>query len=114
MRFEDAYIDIFYEIMGHQPLKNKARLKDISRGGLRISGKKALLKGSYIDMEIKVPARDKYIPAFGEVMWSRSLDDSYYDTGMRFTKIQKKDRSELLGYAYDEWVKAHEQQTASV
>ena len=115
MRFDDdACIDIFYELMGRKPLKKKARLKDVSREGLRISGKKALLKGSYIDMEIKMSTKNRYIPAFGEVMWSKNLDNVYYDTGMRFTKIQKEDRTNLLGYAYDEWLKAHERQTASV
>lgn len=115
MRFDDdACIDIFYELMGHQPLKNKAHLKDISREGLRISGKKALLKGSYIDMEIKMPTKNRYIPAFGEVIWSKNLDDTYYDTGMRLTKIQKEDRINLLDYAYDEWLKARERQVASV
>ena len=115
MRFDDdACIDIFYELTGRRPLKKKARLKDVSREGLRILGKNALLKGSYIDMEIKMPTKNRFIPAFGEVVWSKNVDNTYYDTGMRFTKIQKEDRVDLLDYAYDEWLKAREQQTASV
>lgn len=112
MRFE-AYTDIFYELLGHHPLDKKAHLKDISREGLRIADEKDLLKGSYIDMEIKIPGKTGYIPAFGEVMWSKSFDDVHCDTGLRFTKIQRKDRAKLLDYAYDEWLKAHEQQTAT-
>ena len=33
-----------------------------------------------------MPTKDRYMPAFGEVMWSKSLDDDYYDTGMRLIR----------------------------
>jgi hypothetical protein len=112
MRFT-AYMDIFYELMGRQPLNKKARLINVSKEGIRITDEKALLKGANIDMEIKIPGQSAYIPAFAEVVWSKSFDEAHCSTGMRFTKIQKKDRVKLLDYAYDEWLKTQRQTAAA-
>ncbi len=112
MRFA-AYLDIFYELLGSRPLKIEARLKDISREGLRLSGENALLKGSYIDMEIVIPGEDRYILAFCEVVWCKKLGNVYYETGMRFTKIQRHDKARLLDYVYNEWLKIQKPAPAS-
>lgn len=108
-----TYMDVFYGALGSHPSTINARLGDISREGLRLLGESALTKGSYIEMEIGIPGEDRYISARGEIRWSKKLDTTYYDTGMHFTEIQDHDKARLLDYAYDEWMKAQRQKSAT-
>jgi len=110
----DTYMDTSYELLGSRPLKVKARLKDVSRNGVRLSGKNALLKGSYVDMLIEVPGEGRDISAFGKVVSSKKLGKAYYDTNLELTKIQGNDRARLLDYVYNEWVKIQRPKLAIV
>ncbi len=110
----DTYMDTSYELLGSRPLKVKARLKDVSRNGLRLSSENALLKGSYVDMVIEVPGEDRGISAFGKVVCSKKLCNAYYDTSLRLTKIQDHSRARLLDYAYNEWIKIQRPKLATV
>jgi hypothetical protein len=105
-----SYMDASYELLGSRPLKVKARLKDVSKEGIRLSCESALLKGSHVDIMIKIPGQDKAIKAFGRVVSSKRLNKAYYDTNMSLTKVRSHEMARLLDYAYDEWLKTHEPQ----
>ena len=106
MRFEAAF-DIFqvHEVFGGHSERIISRLKNICREGLRFSSANALAKGTVIGLEIPIPGDMAVVSAFSEVIWSEKIDETGYDTGMRFTKIEAGDRARLLDYAYDSMIK---------
>ena len=106
----NTYMDTSYELLGSRPVMVKARLKDISKEGLRLVCESALLKGSYVDLVIEIPGQERTIKAFGKVVSSKRLNKAYCETNMCFTKVQSNDRARLLDYAYDAWLKAHKPQ----
>lgn len=84
--------------------KTHSRLKDISRGGIRISVPEELNTGAQVAVEIKLPEDSIPFVAFSEVVWSRKNGDLGYEAGLKFTSIQGDDKSRLLDYAYDAWM----------
>ena len=101
-------MDVRYHGLDSPPVDAKARLKDISREGLRLYGGDISQKGIFVEMEIKIPGKATPVPAFGEIMWCRKSDESSYNTGVRFTKIKPEDRAKLLDYVYQELIKTKE------
>ncbi len=103
----DASFDIFqiHEVFGGRPEKIISRLKNICREGLRLSSANALAKGTVVGLEIPIPWGTAVISAFSEVIWSEKIDETGYDTGMRFTRIEAEDRARLLDYAYNSMLK---------
>jgi len=104
MRF-DAVLEVIYGILGNSASKTKSYLKNLSKEGLGLIGNRPLQKGSFVELEMKIPGDNIPIFAFGEVAWANETDKSKYDTGIKFTKIKNQDRVRLLDYVYDQWVK---------
>ncbi len=106
MRFE-AILDAFqiHDMVLGVPEKIKSRIKDISRGGLRLFTENLLPKGSSVKLEMNIPGDNFPLFTLNEVMWSRKTGESGYETGVRFTDIKKEDKSRLLDYVYAEWRK---------
>ena len=104
MRFE-AVLDVIYNILGNSASKTKSYLKNLSKEGLRLIGDRPLQKGSFVELEMKIPGDNIPIFAFGEVAWANETEKSKYDAGIKFTKIKNHDRVRLLDYVYDRWVK---------
>ncbi len=110
----DALLDAFqlHDMVLGAPEKIKSRVKDISRGGLRLFAENLLPRGSSVKLEMNIPGDNFPIFTFNEVMWSRKAGDSGYETGMCFTDIKKEDKSRLFDHVYAEWRKFMSQKPA--
>jgi c-di-GMP-binding flagellar brake protein YcgR len=104
MRFE-AVLDVIYSILGNSASKTKSYLKNLSKEGLGLIGNRPLQRGSFVELEMKIPGDNIPIFAFGEVAWANETGKSKYDAGIKFTKIKNQDRARLLDYVYAQWVK---------
>jgi len=106
MRFE-ALLDAFqlHDMVPGPPEKIAARIRDISREGLRVFTKNLLPKGSSVKLEMNIPGDNFPAFAFNEVMWSRKAGKAGYETGMRFKDIKEEDKARLLEYVYSKWRK---------
>jgi len=104
MRF-DAILDVFYAVLGYPSNKVKSYSVNVSREGIRFTGKSPLKRGSLIELEFLIPGNKIPLTAIGEVAWSSNIGKSRYDAGIKFTKIDTDDRLKLLDFAYDSWLK---------
>ena len=104
MRFETV-LDVIYSILGNSASRTKSYLKNLSKEGLGLVSDRPLQKGSFVELEMKIPGDNIPIFAFGEVAWAGETDKSKYDAGIKFTKIKRSDRVRLLDYVYDQWIK---------
>ena len=104
MRFETV-LDVIYGILGNSASKTKSYLKNLSKEGLGLISDRLLQKGSFVELEMKIPGDNIPVFAFGEVAWANETGKSKYDAGIKFTKIKSQDRVRLLDYVYTQWVK---------
>jgi len=76
----------------------KGKLRDvtsvnISGAGIRLSMAEKLEPGTVVDLKITIPDDPRPFSAVGEVVWQKEVNISgesvgrYYDTGIKFTKI---------------------------
>ena len=102
----DSDLDAFrcYKAFGGVVEKIKSRIKDLSREGMRLLTDNDLPKGSSVELEIDVPGDNIPVFVFSVVMWSKKAGDTH-EAGLRFTKIEPRDRNKLLDYAYEAWQK---------
>lgn len=75
--------------------KDVSLVKDISAGGIRLSLSEELEPGTVVDLEITIPNDPNPFRAVGEVVWTQDISISgdsvgrYYDTGIKFTEIDR-------------------------
>lgn len=99
-RIEDIVSARYRTRMGK--LEDVSSVKNIGGGGIRLSLPERLSLCTAVDLEIVIPDDPKPFPAIGEVVWVREVSISggnvagYFDTGIKFTKID----SICLGRVY--------------
>ena len=80
--------------------------RDVSREGIGFPVNKQMARGTAVELEIGIPGELAPIFASGEVAWmKRSSERSDFDAGMKVVKMDPFDRSRLLEYVYNEWLK---------
>jgi len=78
--------------------------KNFSRSGLCFeSPDVGLTLKDLMELEVKLPHNDSFVPVAGNVAWKEQLKDKCL-IGIEFTEINKEAKSQILDYAYDRWV----------
>jgi c-di-GMP-binding flagellar brake protein YcgR len=103
MRF-DISLDVAFKASKNAGEHFSGRTKNFSRSGLCFESPAASLAlKSVMELEIKHPDNDTFIPVFGNVAWKEQLGEKCL-IGIEFTEINKEAKSQILDYAYDLWV----------
>lgn len=56
-----------------------------------------------MELELKLPDNDTFIPVSGNIAWQEQFEDKCL-IGLEFTEINKEAKIQILDYAYDRWV----------
>jgi c-di-GMP-binding flagellar brake protein YcgR len=79
-----------YIILGIEPAQPpekiavQAETMDLSNGGMRIKGERALKEGALIKVQIPVSEHDVMVPVLTEVRWAKEEMPGEYQAGLRF------------------------------
>lgn len=104
LRFETA-LNAICDIVS-QNCRSSYKVRNISKEGALLIVDKKLKEGSEIKLTMDVPGDNVPIFASCEVAWQKdSSNDSFYETGVKFKKIDGPDRGKLLEYIYLQWLK---------
>jgi hypothetical protein len=78
---------------------------NISRDGMRFEARKGIKPGATLDLEIYLPG--KISPIFGQakVVWATESPKGMAEIGINIEQIDWHDRSRILEYLYQEWLK---------
>ena len=106
MRFQ-APVDLEYRTLTLNPIFGKALAKDLSREGVRIGVKHEIPAGTPIEICMNVPGDNLPVFATGKVAWADGIE-----AGVRLTKISQNDRTRVLEYVYNEWLRASKRSAA--
>ena len=106
LRFE-APVDLEYRTLTLNPIFGKALAKDLSREGVRIGVRHDIPAGTPIEICMNVPGDNLPVFATGKVAWADGIE-----AGVRLTKISQNDRTRVLEYVYNEWLKASKRSAA--
>ena len=99
MRFNTSW-DVEYKTLTLNPIFGKALLKDMSREGLRFNIRQGVPVGTPMEISMNVPGDNLPVFATGKVAWADGLD-----AGVKLIKISRTDRSRMLEYVYNEWLR---------
>ena len=99
-RFDFA-VDVEFSANGDQ---FSGMTKNVSRDGISfISQSCSVDVGSPLQFQMHNPQEKDTIEAYGDIVWKRKMDDEWH-LGLRFKDINKVDKSDILGVAYDNWL----------
>jgi c-di-GMP-binding flagellar brake protein YcgR len=103
MRF-DVSLDVAFSASKNTDEHISGVTKNFSRSGLCFESQAiGFALKSPMDLELKLPYNDTFIPVSGNVAWKEQLQDKCL-IGIEFTEINKEVKSQILDYAYDRWV----------
>ena len=84
----------------------RALTKNISAGGICLVTEELLKTGTQVEVELKLPDRDKAILLMGIVKWSKPIgeppkpyENPTAETGVEFVQIDPDDQRQLMFYA---------------
>ena len=69
---------------------------------MRANMKQSVQVGTPVEVCLSVPGDNLPVFATGKVAWADGLE-----AGIRFTKIDQRDRARVLEYVYGEWLKSN-------
>jgi c-di-GMP-binding flagellar brake protein YcgR len=101
MRF-DLPVDMEYRTLTLNPIFGKALAQDLSKDGMRANLKHSVPKGTPVEICLNVPGDNLPVFVTGKVTWADGLE-----AGIRFTKIEHRDRARVMEYVYREWLKTN-------
>ena len=102
-----APVGIPYQTLDGIPTRFRHHVIDISREGLRLSGRHELPPGAYMELRLRLPNIERLIVVFGQVVWSKKIN-AEYQSGVLITKIGTADRDLLLDHAYNATLKSRQ------
>lgn len=82
-------------------------LLDFSRFGLRASFETPDIPDSNIAVFIKKPSQNTFFLASGTIQWKRVIGTSC-EVGIRLESMHPGEKSEVLDYAYKEWLRSRD------
>jgi len=105
LRFDTA-LNALCDIV-KEKCKASSKITNISKDGALIMLDRPLREGDELNLSMDVPGDNVPIFASCEVAWQKAPlpDDRYYETGVRFKKIDGQDKGRLLEYIYLQWLK---------
>ena len=105
MRFSTS-VDVKYK-SPERAIEGSSLSRDFSREGIGFTGNRGIPSGTHLELEINIPGEIAPIFATGEVAWVKeSSKGGEFDIGVKLVKMDSFDRSRLLEYAYNKWLKA--------
>jgi hypothetical protein len=72
-----------------------SNLQDISSTGLRFNTHEPIQISAKIRMILNIAEKGRQIPVLGEVVWSCSIGEGAYQSGVHFLEISEEDRAAL-------------------
>lgn len=103
IRFSTS-LDAEVKTLTLNPIFGKALAKNLSKEGVRLGLSQPISAGTPIELSLNVPGDNLPVFATGRVAWADGLD-----IGVKFTKISSEDRTRVLDYVYDEWLRNKKQ-----
>ena len=95
---------------GDSTLNDLDTMRNVSRGGIRLTVSRKLQKGDMLSVSIKLPAQ-KNISVKGRVVWIKEINLSTlaknpeFDIGVEFIDIKEKDREVLNHFLFNSFMK---------
>ncbi len=83
---------------------HKSTTKNISSLGIRFESTKTLKEGNIIELKLEVPKALNPVHAQGKLIWVRKAtleDNSPFDIGMEFLKIEEDNKNTFLRFMCD-------------
>jgi len=100
----DVSLDVTFKTFKNAGGHFSGVTKNFSRSGLCFElPAVSLALNDAMELEIKLPDNNAFIPVAGNVAWKEQLKDKCL-IGIEFTEIDKEAKSQILDYAYDRWV----------
>ena len=93
-------LDVEYKSLTLNPIFGKTLAKDFSKDGIRLGLKHPGSVGTMVEISLNVPGDNLPVFATGKVAWADGLE-----AGLKLTKISPNDRTRILEYVYQEWLK---------
>jgi c-di-GMP-binding flagellar brake protein YcgR len=96
-------LPIAYNIEGEDTLY-KSITQNISSLGIRFVSQKQLREGSTVDLKLVLPKAPNPVHAQGKLVWVKKAtleDNSPYDVGMEFMKIEEDNKNTFLRFMCD-------------
>ena len=100
-------IDVEYEVPKCS-IEGVTLTKDISINGMSLPTAMKISEGEKLELRIKLPRDSNPIYVSAEVIWVRLPNvetDDDYELGLKFTRMHDVDKSRILEYVYNEWLK---------
>jgi hypothetical protein len=70
-------------------------LRDASAQGVRLISRERLFIHDSVSIEVKLPESDQVMTLRGEVVWAKRIENSFWDIGIQFYKIDLLSLSRL-------------------
>ncbi|MEW6602662.1 MAG: PilZ domain-containing protein [Nitrospirota bacterium] len=103
MRF-DVSLEVAFKVSKSAGEYFSGMTKNFSRSGLCFESPAAgLAMKAPLEFELKLPYNNAFIPVAGNVAWKAQHQDKYL-IGIEFTDINREAKSQILDYAYEQWV----------
>jgi hypothetical protein len=100
----DVSLDVSFK-----PLKGSGKYftgvtKNFSRKGLCFESQSFGLElNSPMELKVKLPDQDTFVPVMGKVAWKKHVADKYW-VGIEVEEINMEAKTLILNHAYDIWV----------
>jgi len=85
-------------------LVQKGTTKNISSLGIRFESERLLKEGSNLELKLELPTAPNPVHAQGKLVWVRKLtleDNSPYEVGMEFLKVEEDNKNTFLKFLCD-------------
>jgi len=92
-----------YVIQGDNVV-HSSTTKNISSLGVRFETEKELAEGNTLDLKLEIPKAQNPVHAQGKLVWVRKQtleDNSPYDVGMEFLKVEEDNKNTFLKFMCD-------------
>jgi c-di-GMP-binding flagellar brake protein YcgR len=104
IRFEIP-LDVIFKPSDNSSSYSSGITKNFSRSGCCIeSGSTDLSLSDNMDLQVKHPCKDFFVPASGNIVWKQQLGDDKWLLGLDILDMDKEAKSEILDSAYDIWL----------
>ena len=109
--------DVSLDVTLERPVQSGEHItgmtKNFSRSGLCFESKAfAVALKSPLELKVKLPGKDSFVPVRGDVVWKDELKDRCW-IGVELREIDKEAKRQILDYAYDLWVEKNRELMAA-
>lgn len=91
-------------IIDGENIIHKSSTKNISSLGIRFESVKQLKEGSTLELKLEIPKAPNPVHAKGKLVWVRKAtleDNSLFDIGLEFTRIEEDNKNTFLKFMCD-------------